>query len=66
MEEEVEKIKDLALYYDSWLIFNKHFSEKYKQCLHAVGYNQKKICSRCQKSLCNIVKIIIQIPFRIC
>jgi len=29
--EEVEEIKDLGVYYDSLLLFNKHVSEKVKK-----------------------------------
>jgi len=36
--EEVVEIKDLGVYYDSLLLFDKHISEKVKKSLHDAGY----------------------------
>jgi len=37
--EEVMEIKDLGVYFDSLLVFDKHISEKNKQSLHDVRHN---------------------------
>ena len=36
--EEVAEIKDLGVYYDSLLLFDKHISEKVKKSIHDAGY----------------------------
>jgi len=36
--EEVVEIKDLGIYYDSLLLFDKHISEKVKKSIHDAGY----------------------------
>ena len=43
--EEVVEIKDLGVYYDSLLLFDKHISEKVKKSIHDAGYYQKKFYS---------------------